>query len=237
MPRTKMLKLTMFAGVLLTALLVIGSAQASVCTITSPTFFASFTLNPSGTLGPGDCTSVVQQDKDYTNFAFTGLPTGTTVQFSFAVVFGEDVHTVTFLAPFGSTGAGASFNWSYDISVVPGFTKLLRDVAVGVDQGRGTVTLAKDLVDNHGNHYSINFTQVNPLSGPPTITGTTMATFLPGVTSLTVADTLTIGSDGSNTSAVSNSYTQYVTPEPASLALFGSGILGLAGLLRRKKTL
>jgi len=60
----------------------------------------------------------------------------------------------------------------------------------------------------------------------------------PGVTEISVAKDilLTSGTDGQ--AAVSGVYNQFseggTTPEPASIVLFGTGVLGMAGVLRRK---
>jgi hypothetical protein len=64
--------------------------------------------------------------------------------------------------------------------------------------------------------------------------GTTTVAFKPGADSLVVTDTLTIGPQGSDVTSVANSYTQLAVPEPGTLALFGVGIIGAAGVLRRK---
>jgi len=225
--QSRCLKLT-FVGVALTALMVVGEARASVCSLSGPNYFGTFALNSNGTLGPTDCTSVVQQDKTWSNFAFSGLPAGTEVQFSFGKVGGQDVHTIAFLGPFGPIGG--TFTWSYDISVNPGNLVTLLDVASSLGQSRGSSGLKTTLLDNNSNTYTTNFAQTGPL----VTSGTTTVAFKPGADSLAVTDTLTIGPKGSDATSVANSYTQLAVPEPGALALFGSGVIGLAAILRRK---
>jgi hypothetical protein len=225
--QSKCLKLT-FVGMALTTLLVVGEARASVCTLSGPNYFGSFALNSNGTLGPSDCTSVVQQDKTWSNFVFGGLPAGTEVQFTFGKVGGQDVHAIAFQAPFGPIGG--TFTWSYDISVNSGNPVELFDVASSIGQSRGSSSLMTMLLDNNSNTYMTNFTQTGPL----VTSGTTTVAFKPGADSLVVTDTLTIGPQGSDVTSVANSYTQLAVPEPGTLALFGVGIIGAAGVLRRK---
>ncbi len=231
----KMLKLTMFASVVLTALLITGVAQAgAIYVLPGPTYSGSFILNSDGTVTPvgvgGDYTGIQQQDKLWDNFGVGNLPAETLFTLSFATVGSQDIHTISYDDPFGAYGKGASFHWSYDISIINGPPPTITDVASDIDQTRGSATFMTTLVDNNSHTYTTNFTQ----NGTTTV-GTTTATFLPGVLSLAVNDVLTINSKGSDVTGVSNSYTQtFVTPEPGTLALFGSGIIGLAGMLRRK---
>jgi len=58
-----------------------------------------------------------------------------------------------------------------------------------------------------------------------------------GVTEVSVAKDITIqaGTNGdARLSLVTNQFSEGTTPEPSSIALFGTGVLGIAGLLRRK---
>ena len=230
----KMLKLTMFAGVVLTALLITGVAQANgIYVLPGPTYSGTFILNSDGTVTPvgvgGSYTGIQQQDKLWDNFGVGNLPVGTLLTLSFATVGSQDIHTISYGDPFGAYGKGASFHWSYDISVITGLRTIV-DVASDIDQTRGSATFMTTLLDNNSHTYTTNFTQ----NGTTTV-GTTIATFLPGVISLAVNDVLTINSKGSDVTGVSNSYTQILpTPEPGTLALFGSGIIGLAAIVRRK---
>jgi hypothetical protein len=168
------------------------------------------------------------QDKTWSNFAFSGLPAGTEVQFSYGKVGGQDVHTIAFLGPFGAIGG--TFTWSYDISVNSGNPVELFDVASSIGQSRGSSGLLTMLLDNNSNTYMTDFTQTGPL----VTSGITTVAFKPGANSLAVTDTLTIGPKGSDVTSLANSYTQVAVPEPGMLALFGSGMLGLAAILRRK---
>ena len=230
----KMLKLTMFAGVVLTAMLMAGVAQANaIYVLPGPTYSGTFILNSDGTVTPvgvgGNYTGIQQQDKLWDNFGVGNLPVGTLLTLSFAHVGSQDIHTIAYGDPFGAYGAGASFHWSYDISVLNGPPPTISDVASDIDQTRGSSTLMTTLVDNHSNTYMTNFTQNGTLTS-----GTTTATFLPGVDMLAVSDMLMINTNGSDVTGIANSYTQTFVPEPGTLALLGSGIVGLATILRRR---
>jgi len=232
--KPKIQKLTLFAGVVLMAMLMTGVAQANaIYVLPGPIYSGTFILNSDGTVTPvgvgGDYNGVQQQDKLWDNFGVGNLPVGTLLTLSFARVGSQDIHTISFSAPFGAYGAGASFHWSYDISVVPGPPPTIQDVASDINQTRGSSALMTMLVDNHSISYMTNFTQ----TGTST-TGTTTATFLPGVDMLAVNDVLTINTNGSDNTGIANSYTQTLVPEPGTLVLFGSGIIGLAAILRRK---
>ena len=69
----------------------------------------------------------------------------------------------------------------------------------------GTSTSLLSLLDNNSHTYNLGFTQ----TGPNVSTGVTSATFLPGVTSSAVTDTMTVsGPFGSDTTGVSNSFVE-----------------------------
>ena len=234
MTHTKMMKLLTFTSVVVTALLMAGVAKANaIYVLPGPTYSGTFILNSDGTVTPvgvgGNYSGIQQQDKLWDNFGVGNLPVGTLLTLSFAHVGSQDIHTIAYGDPFGAYGKGASFHWSYDISVLNGPPPTISDVASDIDQTRGSATLMTTLVDNNSNTYMTNFTQKGTLTS-----GITTATFQPGVLSLAVNDMLTINSTGSDVTGIANSYTQTFVPEPGTMALFGSGIIGLAGMLRRK---
>ena len=107
----------------------------------------------------------------------------------------------------------------------------LKDVASDILQTVGSATLVKTLTDNNSNIYTIDFTQIGN-----TVSGITSATFLPGVTMLSVRETLTVSGDGSDITGVSNSFVETAVPEPATWVMMALGLagLGFAGHRRTK---
>ena len=98
--------------------------------------------------------------------------------------------------------------------------------------GTGTVTLTENAVS--GGTGVATLGGILCSGGVPDLT-THIATFAP-VSSLTV--TKDLGLNGNSGSASVSQFNNSVSlvPEPGTLALFGSGLLGIAGLIRRKLT-
>ena len=170
----------------------------------------------------------IQQDKLFSGF---NIPAGTDVLFSFAVVNGDDQHTISFVNPAFSR-PDLTLSWGYNISVVPGASTQLSSVSGDLLQSAGQASL--DFFANNSAVPSFSFTQTGAISS-----GTSSATFAPGTTSLSVIDKLTVGHGGSNTVGVTNAFVQtsvVPVPEPATWALTGLGfaLLGGFGLRRRQ---
>jgi hypothetical protein len=75
-----------------------------------------------------------------------------------------------------------------------------------------------------------------PTIGAPGLPTSGSVTF-PGVKSLTATKDIALsgGGGGARISVVANAFSQVPIPEPASLSLFGSGILALGGYIRRRQ--
>lgn len=163
-----------------------------------------------------------QQDKTWGGWTDVSgnLPAGFTTLITTRsnIVPGEDLHTFTLSAAFSPN---TTYVVSYYIMVNTAGVNI-SEAGAGVVQTVGNATI------------STTFTNV-----PYTLPATSSATGLlviPGgpYTLLDVTDTITTGA-GSDVSGFSNSFLENVpVPEPGTLALFGTGILGIATLLRRK---
>jgi hypothetical protein len=205
-----------------------SSAFAQELILPSP-FDATLTVNSNGTLEYQGAayTEVLQQDKLFSDFS--GLLTGSTVQFVHSVVNGLDEHTITFGDPFGTSGPGAIFNWSYDITITDPTKFSFANVTGDVLQTVGVATLVKNLTSQDGDPYLINFTKVSTLTNPPFYFGNVSAFLDNGDVTLTVAEKLTLGLSGSDATGVTNSFLETPTvPELSTWAMMGLGFVGLA---------
>jgi hypothetical protein len=222
-----MLKVAMSSGIVFALSLTV---HANVCTLPASNG-GSFIVNSNGSSmgGAMNCTSVMQDHDTWSNFS--GLPAGSIAHFSFTTISGhQQVDTLTIL--FGFDSPGASYSWSYKLAVNTGTTSPFQLVASDIVQSLGSSAVGTSIGDNNSNTYAFSYTQ-NGI----TITGPTGATFKPGTTVLNVSETLNILSTGSDVTADANSYTQAtatVVPELGTLVMLGTGVIGVAGLTRRK---
>lgn len=219
-------------GAVALASLVTAPAFANTLVLSAGSgYSATVTWNNDGTVEYNGIAydAVQQQDKLFDNFtAGSSLAAGASVQFTYSVIGGDDHHSISFLSGFGAAGANAVFNWGYDISVIPTSPAYIIYAGGDVLQNAGSSTLLKDL-----NADTIDFTK----TGSSGYVGNTSVNFFPGVKSVVVDETLTIGALGSDASGVSNTFIEAV-PEPSTWAMMGLGFAGLAfaGFRSSRKT-
>jgi hypothetical protein len=202
-------------GASLTLLLVFGTVAA---VLTAVPAHASLITNSFIGFPPDP---FVQQDKTWGGWTdVTGnLPSGFTTLITTRpnIVVGEDLHTFTLSAAFL---ANTTYVVSYYIMVNTSGVGMI-EASAGVVQTVGAATISTVLTNV-------------PFTLPTTSSATGLLT-VPGgpYTLFDVTDTIITGS-GSDISGFSNSYLEHVTvPEPGTLAMFGSAVLAIAGLLRR----
>jgi hypothetical protein len=167
------------------------------------------------------------QDKLFTGFTYTGGGTVTAANIDVDVIFsvlpGQDIHGFTFTPAAGTPVWTTGFTLGYNIAIDPPSVQFL--IVSAKTQGNfGNLANPASLTTTYGNGVVQNVSLGNE---------SRVDTF-GGVTSLSVSNASTIPSGGFLIS-VENTFTQTLIPEPASIILTGTTLLGLAAFLRRRQ--
>jgi len=179
-------------------------------------------------LGSGGCTV---GGVTFSNFSVTTIGSVTLGDFSVFNQGGEMGLTLNYTATTTGDGTSADVLWTYNVS-----GNLLTDALASVTggaSGTGTIDVNEQLED------STTFATIATLDlNNITTSGSTTATFSPTAGLYVSKDQADYaGSSGSSqTSALTNAFSLTATPIPGALPLFATGLAGLWGLRRKRKT-
>jgi PEP-CTERM motif len=155
---------------------------------------------------------------------------GTSTLTSFGGILGSNLGTLTF-----STGAFTSGDTSAGGVLAPGGTFVIMGCGCnGVPSGTifsGMFTGPVQWIELTAADGSHNYTLTGAISGTWTATGATVI----GATTQITVNMGKVFMDGGKVD-ISSGNTNIVVPEPGTLGLLGTGLLGVAGLVRRKLT-
>ena len=194
-------------------------ATSFTCTNTIALGAGGFVLDSQITRG----TCVQVGDKLFGDFNFGNLPAGGALNFSSNTAMNRA--SISFLEQYV---AGTAYNFGYEVEVVNSANVITR-LAADVIQTDGTSSLSASVMPTGTG--TINFTKTGNLPAGNNVVTFTVAQ---GVTDLTIVhENFTKGAT-SDASAVLNTINQTRVPEPASIMLLSSGMLGLASLRCRR---
>jgi hypothetical protein len=197
-----------------------------------------FMCNDSGT----NVGVSIDYQQAYNSAAFSGPITVSSISWYFASAFGgNDVvlgGAYSFYWGYSAVGLGLGGNLAANYTAAPSFIGTATVPAGGVNYG-STLTLSGfgPFTYNPGLGDLILEIIVNNQDNVPNFTGNgyNEADYTGAAT---VRDYCflgaTTGCTGAITGALVTTFTSSSTPEPGTLVLFGSGLLGLAGIARRK---
>ena len=179
----------------------------------------------------------LSQDKIYSGFVTgvnggSAIPSNWTSSITVATIGTTDIHTITFNAPNGSSGLGAgTYTLDFQIAIDPASVNYAINWITSVQ-------VSANFSDISGSpHNTDSKLLLNSAGGTiGTLTSVNGVTASMGVDEkiIDIQETITVDGTGLMHS-FTDTFIETETPEPATMALMGAGLLGLGALLRRKR--